>query len=98
MRLTGKTALVTAAGQGIGRASVLAMAAQGAQVVATDINPALLESYAAPEPFPWSDFIVARGRALSRDARSNTERVRRRGATTNTVRPVSPESPAPRCR
>ena len=46
MRLTGKTALVTAAGQGIGKASVLAMAAQGAQVVATDINPALLESYA----------------------------------------------------
>ena len=45
MRLTGKTALVTAAGQGIGRASVLAMAAQGAQVLATDLNPALLESY-----------------------------------------------------
>ena len=48
MRLTGKTALVTAAGQGIGRASVLAMAAQGAQVMATDLNPALLESYAEP--------------------------------------------------
>ena len=46
MRLTGKTALVTAAGQGIGRASVLAMAAEGAQVVATDLNPALLASYA----------------------------------------------------
>ncbi len=46
MRLTGKTALVTAAGQGIGRASVLALAAEGAQVLATDINAALLESYA----------------------------------------------------
>ena len=46
MRLQGKTALVTAAGQGIGRASVLAMAAQGAQVVATDVNPALLQAYA----------------------------------------------------
>ncbi len=45
MRLQGKTALVTAAGQGIGRASVLAMAAQGAQVLATDVNPALLEAY-----------------------------------------------------
>ena len=46
MRLKGKTALVTAAGQGIGRASALAMAAEGAQVWATDINPKLLESYA----------------------------------------------------
>lgn len=46
MRLEGKTALVTAAGQGIGRASVLAMAAEGAQVLATDVNQTLLESYA----------------------------------------------------
>ncbi|MDK3072271.1 SDR family oxidoreductase [Sedimentitalea sp. JM2-8] len=37
-RLTGKRALVTAAGQGIGKASALAMAAEGAQVFATDIN------------------------------------------------------------
>ncbi len=41
-RLAGKTALVTAAGQGIGRASALAMTAEGAKVLATDINPALL--------------------------------------------------------
>jgi 2-keto-3-deoxy-L-fuconate dehydrogenase len=46
MRLTGKKVLVTAAGQGIGRASVLAMAAEGAQVLATDVNAQLLESYA----------------------------------------------------
>ena len=46
MRLQGKTALVTAAGQGIGRASVLAMAEQGAQVIATDIKPELLAGYA----------------------------------------------------
>jgi 2-keto-3-deoxy-L-fuconate dehydrogenase len=45
MRLQGKTALVTAAGQGIGHASVLAMAAEGAQVIATDINPQLLAAY-----------------------------------------------------
>ena len=46
MRLEGKTALVTAAGQGIGRASALAMAAEGATVWATDINEKLLASYA----------------------------------------------------
>jgi 2-keto-3-deoxy-L-fuconate dehydrogenase len=45
MRLQGKTALVTAAGQGIGRASVLAMAAEGAQVIATDLNPQLLKAF-----------------------------------------------------
>ena len=46
MRLKGKTALVTAAGQGIGRASALALATEGAQVWATDLNPQLLESFA----------------------------------------------------
>jgi 2-keto-3-deoxy-L-fuconate dehydrogenase len=45
MRLQGKTVLVTAAGQGIGKASALAMAAEGATVWATDINAKLLESY-----------------------------------------------------
>ena len=45
MRLQGKKVLVTAAGQGIGRASALALAAEGAQVWATDINPTLLASY-----------------------------------------------------
>ncbi|MFN9956297.1 MAG: SDR family NAD(P)-dependent oxidoreductase, partial [bacterium] len=44
-RLEGKTIVVTAAAQGIGRASVLAMAAEGAQVVATDIKAPLLASY-----------------------------------------------------
>jgi len=45
MRLKGKTALVTAAGQGIGRASAMALAAEGAQVWATDVNPRVLDSY-----------------------------------------------------
>ena len=37
-RLKNKCVLVTAAGQGIGRAAALAMAAEGAEVFATDIN------------------------------------------------------------
>lgn len=37
-RLTNKTALVTAAGQGIGRATAEAFVREGARVIATDIN------------------------------------------------------------
>jgi len=47
-RLSGKTAFVTAAAQGIGRATVLAFAAEGARVIATDINVAKLASLAGP--------------------------------------------------
>jgi 2-keto-3-deoxy-L-fuconate dehydrogenase len=47
MRLEGKTILVTAAGQGIGRASALALAAEGAIVIATDINQQTLSSLTA---------------------------------------------------
>jgi len=42
-RLTGKTALITAAGQGIGRATAERFAREGARVVATDINSAALD-------------------------------------------------------
>ena len=45
-RLTGKRALLSAAGQGIGRATALAMAAEGAEVFATDVNDAALASLA----------------------------------------------------
>jgi NAD(P)-dependent dehydrogenase (short-subunit alcohol dehydrogenase family) len=38
MELTGQVALVTGAGQGIGKAAALALAAAGADVVAADIN------------------------------------------------------------
>lgn len=37
-RLAGKTTLITAAAQGIGRASALAFAAEGATVIATDVD------------------------------------------------------------
>jgi len=45
-RLKGKRALVTAAGQGMGHAAVLAFLREGATVVATDINPDLLREFA----------------------------------------------------
>ncbi len=43
-RLQNKTAIVTSAGQGIGRASAVAMAREGAKVFATDINGEALKS------------------------------------------------------
>ena len=45
-RLTGKLAFVTAAGQGIGRATAEAFVREGARVIATDINEALLADLA----------------------------------------------------
>ncbi|MEI9888771.1 MAG: SDR family oxidoreductase [Rhizomicrobium sp.] len=47
MRLAGKLAVVTAAGAGIGRATALAFAREGAAVIATDIDAAALASLAA---------------------------------------------------
>jgi 2-keto-3-deoxy-L-fuconate dehydrogenase len=46
-RLHGKTAFITAAGQGIGRAVALAYVREGARVIATDINEGLLASLKA---------------------------------------------------
>ena len=45
MRLKGKTALITAAGQGIGRATAELFLAEGATVIATDINTASLADF-----------------------------------------------------
>jgi len=49
-RLAGKTSFVTAAGAGIGRATALAFAREGALVTATDIDAAALASLAAEHP------------------------------------------------
>src|SRR4051812_36632332 len=46
-RVSGKLVLVTAAAAGIGRASALMLAREGARVVATDIDKAGLESLKA---------------------------------------------------
>lgn len=49
-RLHGKTAIVTSAAQGIGRAAALAMAREGCKVWATDIRADLLKELEAEQP------------------------------------------------
>ncbi len=50
MRLSHKTCIITAAGAGIGRACALAFAAEGARVIATDIDEAALQSLSDISP------------------------------------------------
>ena len=49
-RFAGKTAIVTGAGSGIGRATALRLAREGATVVAADISDARLGELAAGNP------------------------------------------------
>jgi len=49
-RLAGKTAFLTAAGAGIGRATAVAFAAEGARVVATDVDERALETLGREAP------------------------------------------------
>lgn len=72
-RLAGKTAFVTAAGAGIGRATALAFAREGAIVTATDIDAAALASLAAEQPGITTSVLDVRDgdavfAALGRDA------------------------------
>jgi 2-keto-3-deoxy-L-fuconate dehydrogenase len=62
-RLQGKTVLITAAAQGIGRASALACAAEGARVIATDINAGLLATLAQTAPSIHTEHLDVRDSA-----------------------------------
>ena len=50
MRLENKKIIVTAAAQGIGRATALKFASEGASVIATDINEQKLEEIKSLDP------------------------------------------------
>ncbi|MGZ5651784.1 MAG: SDR family NAD(P)-dependent oxidoreductase, partial [Usitatibacter sp.] len=71
-RLAGKRALITAAGAGMGRATALAFAREGAKVIATDLNSDSLQSLAGNDAIQTArldatnekavnDFVAATG-------------------------------------
>jgi 2-keto-3-deoxy-L-fuconate dehydrogenase len=64
-RLAGKTALVTATAQGIGRATALAFAAEGAEVLATDVDVAKLEEIAGTPGLAVRRLDVTDGAAIA---------------------------------
>lgn len=59
-RLQNKRILITAAGQGIGRASALACAKEGGHVIATDINANLLATLAEESPALQTEVLDVR--------------------------------------
>ena len=64
-RLSGKRVLITAAGQGIGRATAELFAAQGAQVIASDINEASLKGLDAMRGVTALKLDVTNGDAVA---------------------------------
>jgi 2-keto-3-deoxy-L-fuconate dehydrogenase len=66
-RLKGKVAVVTAAGQGIGRAIAEAFVAEGAQVIATDLDAGKLTGLAAARLLPLDVRSTAAVQALAND-------------------------------
>lgn len=69
-RLAGKTALITAAGQGIGRATAEAFAREGARVIAADINDAPLAGLSRLPGLTALQLDVTDARAISAAAAS----------------------------
>jgi 2-keto-3-deoxy-L-fuconate dehydrogenase len=69
-RLRGKRALITAAAQGIGRATALAMAREGALVLATDVNATLLVDLEAEEGLTTDRLDVTDGSEIARLAQA----------------------------
>ncbi|WP_447957097.1 SDR family oxidoreductase [Vreelandella sp. EE7] len=66
MRLERKKALITAAGQGIGRATALRFAAEGAQVIATDINAESLSRLSGTAGITTYSLDVLDGEAIKK--------------------------------
>ena len=74
-RLSGKHALVTAAGAGIGRATALAFAEAGATVLATDIQDDALASLAASHPAIHAQRLDVTDDSAIRSLVGSTERI-----------------------
>ena len=70
-RLSGKTALLTAAGQGIGRATALAFAREGARVIATDVNEQALAALAREAGVTTTALDVTDAAAIEAVARAH---------------------------
>ena len=68
-RLAGKTAFITAAGQGMGQAAALAVAREGARVWATDINGAALEAIDGKDGIRTSVLDVTDEQAIQRTSK-----------------------------
>jgi 2-keto-3-deoxy-L-fuconate dehydrogenase len=67
-RLAGKTAFITAAGQGMGRAAALAFAREGARVWATDLNAKTLSGLEGKEGIRTSVLDVTDEAAVAKTA------------------------------
>jgi 2-keto-3-deoxy-L-fuconate dehydrogenase len=65
-RLAGKRALVTAAAQGIGRATAIALAREDALVLATDVNTTLLVDLEAEERIAAAHLDVTDGSGIAK--------------------------------